>query len=382
MKHLLVTNDFPPKVGGIQSYLWELWRRLPPADVTVLTLDHPEATEFDASAGFRIERVVAPVLMPTPSLRGRILDLADEVGAELILLDPALPVGHLGPSLGRPYGLILHGAEITVPGRVPGARHALARTLRSAQVVVAAGGYPAAEAERAAAKQLPVIQVPPGVDTERFVPLDDEERRTARAQFGVRSDTLLIASVSRLVPRKGMDVLIRAVGRVARTRNDIELVIGGTGRDLRRLERLAAAERAPVRLLGRVEDEDLPALYGASDVFAMVCRNRWAGLEQEGFGIVFLEAAACSVPQIAGNSGGAAEAVEHGETGLVVDDPRSVDEVTAALLRLIDDPGARDAMGIAGRLRAEREFSYDVLARALADGLEAHRPLIDRTTAP
>ena len=369
MKHLLVTNDFPPKVGGIQSYLWELWRRLPADDVTVLTLDHPDARGFDEAAGFRIERLPGPVLLPTARLRRRILALAGEVGAELILLDPALPVGHIGPSLGRPYGLILHGAEITVPGRLPGARQVLARTLREARLIVAAGGYPAAEAERAAGRSLPVVSVPPGVDTDRFVPLPAARRAEVREQFGVRGDSIVISSISRLVPRKGMDVLIRATARLARDRNDLEVLVGGTGRDRDRLERLAADEGAPVRFLGRVDDEDLPALYGASDLFAMVCRNRWVGLEQEGFGIVFLEAAACGVAQIAGNSGGAAEAVDHGVTGLVVDDPRSVDELTGALSRLLDDPATRSSMGRAGRHRAEQCFSYDVLAATLAEGL-------------
>ena len=102
MKHLLVTNDFPPKLGGIQSYLWELWRRLPAEDVTVLTSPHDGAGAFDAAQPFRVERVREPVLLPHPLLARRILALADEVEAELILLDPALPLGLLGPALGRP----------------------------------------------------------------------------------------------------------------------------------------------------------------------------------------------------------------------------------------------------------------------------------------
>ncbi len=370
MKHLLVTNDFPPKLGGIQSYLWELWRRLPADEATVLTTPHAGAEAFDRAAPFRIERTSERVLLPTRGLRQRIDHLAAEVGAELVLLDPALPVGHLGPSLARPYGVVLHGAEVTVPGRVPGPRSALARVLRGAALVVAAGGYPADEGERAAGMGLPVVEVPPGVDVARFRPLDEEARAAARRRLGVAPETVLVASVSRLVPRKGMDVLIRAAARLAPIHPELEVVIGGTGRDLHRLGALAVDLAAPVRLLGRIEEADLAACYGAADIFAMACRNRWLGLEQEGFGIVFLEAAACGVPQIAGASGGAAEAVADGETGLVVDDPTSVAEVAEALRALIVDPDRRRAMGLAARARAEREFSYDVLAARLRVALD------------
>ena len=370
MKHLLVTNDFPPKIGGIQSYLWELWRRLPADEAAVLTTPYAGAAEFDAAAPIHIERIEQPVMLPTPGLAARIDETAARLGADLVILDPALPVGHLGPRLARPYGVILHGAEITVPGRVPGPRHALARVLRGAELVIAAGGYPADEGERAARRGLPVVVVPPGVDTDRFVPLEDAERAAVRKQFGIAPESTLVVSVSRLVPRKGMDVLIRAAARLAPIHPELEVVIGGSGRDRARLERLVAELAAPVRLVGRVDDADLPGLYGAADVFAMDCRNRWMGLEQEGFGIVFLEAAACGVPQIAGESGGAAEAVLDGVTGLVVDDPRSVSQLADALRALIIDPERRAAMAAAGRRRAEEEFAYDVLAERLRAAIE------------
>jgi phosphatidylinositol alpha-1,6-mannosyltransferase len=167
IRHLLVTNDFPPKHGGIQSYLWELWRRLPPDDVTVLTTPYPEAAAWDAQQSFRVVRTTAKVLLPTPALRRRIDDLAVEVDASLVVLDPALPLGLLGPQLRHPYGLVLHGAEVTVPGRLPLAQLALRRVLRGAQLVICAGGYPQAEAERAAGRALPAVKVPPGVVSTR-----------------------------------------------------------------------------------------------------------------------------------------------------------------------------------------------------------------------
>ena len=369
-RHLLVTNDFPPKHGGIQSYLWELWRRLSPEGVTVLTTPYPGAAAWDADQPFRVVRATSKVLLPTPASVRRIDELADEVGASFVLLDPALPLGLVGPHLRHPYGLVLHGAEVTVPGRLPVTRLALRRVLRGAKVVICAGGYPLAEAERAARRTLPATNIPPGVDIERFRPLNPDERSTTREQFGLPVDVPLVLGISRLVPRKGFDTLLRACGRLAGHGHDLVVAIAGHGRDRGRLERIATEAGAPARFLGRVDHGSLPALYGASDVFAMLCRNRWAGLEQEGFGIVFMEAAATGVPQVAGASGGAAEAVADGESGFVVDPPDDVGAVARMLTTLLHDDVARARMGATARHRAVAEFSYDVLAARLQTALD------------
>jgi phosphatidylinositol alpha-1,6-mannosyltransferase len=371
VRHLLVTNDFPPKVGGIQSYLWELWRRLPADDVVVLTSPHADADAFDAAAPFRIERTRQPVLLPDPWLRNQIRSLADEVGAGLVVLDPVLPLGALGPTLGRPYGLVLHGAEITVPGRIPGPNVAMRAVLRGAELVISAGGYPLAEAERCAGRSLPHVLVPPGVDTSRFVPLDAQARAAVRRRFGLDPAARVVLSVSRLVPRKGMATLVAASARLAAGRPDLQVAIAGAGRDRGRLDREVGRTGAPVRFLGRVDDADLPDLYASADLFAMLCRDRWFGLEQEGFGIVFLEAAAAGVAQVAGRSGGSHEAVVDGETGTVVDRPDDVGAVAGALAALLDDTTARRAMGAAARRRAVEDFDYDLLAGRLARALDA-----------
>jgi len=369
-RHLLVTNDFPPKVGGIQSYLWELWRRLPAADIAVHTTPHAEALAFDSEQAFVVTRSREPVLLPTPTVVRRVRNLAERQGAELVVWDPALPVGHAARRVGRPYAVVLHGSEVTVPGRLPMARSILARVLRGASLVICAGNYPAAEAERAAGCTLPTVVVPPGVDTDRFRPLDEAERASVRRELGLPVDAPLVVSVSRLVPRKGMDTLIRSAARLERTEPDLVVAIAGSGRDRRRLEGLVASTGAPVRFLGRVPEELLPGLYGAGDVFAMLCRSRWGGLEQEGFGIVFLEAAAAGVPQVAGESGGAAEAVAHERTGLVMGRPNAVEQVARTLSDLLGDRERRTEMGREARRRAEAEFSYDVLARRLRAGID------------
>ena len=372
MKHLLVTNDFPPKVGGIQSYLWELWRRLPPESFAVLTSPHGDAEEWDRRQPFLVRRVREPVLLPHPIMVNRVQAMASELGVELVVLDPALPLGMIGPSLDLPYDVVLHGAEVTVPGRLPGSRPLLAHVLRRARRVISAGEYAAAEAARAAERPLDVVIVPPGVDVSRFVPLDAAQRRVARSRFGLPADGPLVVSVSRLVPRKGFDTLIRAAARLRSAHPGLIVAIAGSGRDESRLRRLAAETGATVAFLGRVPDEDLPSLYGAADVFAMLCRSRWGGLEQEGFGIVFLEAAACAVPQVAGASGGAAEAVVDGETGLVVDPPEDVQAVADAIDSLLADPERARVLGQAARRRVEAELTYDALAARLGDALDVH----------
>ena len=369
MKHLLVTNDFPPKIGGIQSLLWEWWRRLPPDSFAVLTSPYAGAAEFDAEQPFRVERVREPVLLPHPVMVRRIDTLAEDIGAALVVLDPAVPLGLVGPSLRLPYDVVLHGAEVTVPGRIPGSRHVLGTVLRGARHVVSAGEYAAREAERAAGRALPVTVVPPGVDVERFRPLTAPERCAARARFGIPPEAELVVSISRLVPRKGFDVAIRAVAALAPGRPELVLAIAGSGRDERRLRRLASDLAAPVRFLGRVAHDDLALLYGCADVFTMACRTRWGGLEQEGFGIVFVEAAACGTPQIAGDSGGAAEAVVDGVTGRVISRPERWNDVAGAIEELLDDDDRRSAMSAASRERAVSEFSYDVLARRLGESL-------------
>ncbi len=375
MTHLLVTNDFPPKVGGIQAYLWELWRRLDPDTFVVLTArSHPGAAAFDreqAERGIRIERVSGRVLVPSPQLVRRIRETAHRVGAGLVVIDPAFPLGVIGPHLGIPYAVLLHGAEVAIPGHLPASRQVIARVLRRSALVVSAGGYPAAEAFRALrGKGMPtVVEIPPGVDLDRFRPLSAEERTEARIDLGLPADGPLVVSVSRLVPRKGMDVLIDAAVLLRADLPDLTVAIAGRGRDMDRLAGRIAEHGAPVWLLGGVADADLPRLVGAADVFAMLCRNRWLGLEQEGFGIVFLEAAAAGVPQVAGASGGAGEAVVDGQTGLVVDRPAHVYSVARALARLLDDQGLRSEMGAASRRRAEASFDYDQLAPRLAASL-------------
>ncbi len=373
-RHLLVTNDYPPKIGGIQNYLWELWRRLPEGTASVYATPYRGTAAFDAKQSYPIERSPEPWLIPYPWLPARVKDIAGETDSELVLFDPAIPVGLIGPSIGLPYGVILHGAEVTIPGRLPPLRQMLARTLRSASLVISAGQYALDEAERCAGRELPSVVIPPGVDSERFAPIDEQHRSSARSRYGIGSDEVLVATVSRLVPRKGMDTLIRAAAEVDRRRAvddpKVRVIIGGSGRQSAELGDLVRSLDAPVQLTGRLSDDDVAELYGAADLMAMLCNERWFGLEQEGFGIVFLEAAAAGLPQIAGRSGGAHEAVDHEVTGLIVDDPMDVAAVAAALQKLARNPDLRLKMGEAARARAVEHFGYDGLAKRLQTAID------------
>jgi phosphatidyl-myo-inositol dimannoside synthase len=360
MPSLLVTNDFPPKVGGIQSYLYELWRRLPPEETTVYTTPYEDAAEWDEAHPFRVVRSTRKVLLPAPALAREVDALAREVGADVVFLDPMLPLGLIGPRLrAAPYVVVAHGAEITLPGHLPVGAQLGRRVLRGAAAIVAAGGYPAAQAAHVARRALRGVVIPPGVDTERFRPHGDASRAATRARFGIDPERPLVLGLSRLVPRKGFDVVIEAVGGLP----GVQLLIAGQGRDLERLRRLGRGH-PDVHFTGRISEADLPEVYACADVFAMSCRNRWAGLEAEGFGIVFLEAAACGIPAVAGRSGGAHEAVADGETGFVVE-PRDVGAVRGALKRLCDDAELRVAMGRAARARAVEEYDYERLVTAL-----------------
>ena len=365
MTSLLVTNDFPPKIGGIQSYLWELWRRLPPAETTVMTTPYPGAAEWDAAQAFRVVRRREKVLLPSPGLARSVDALAREVGADVIFVDPALPLGLIVPKVrSAPVVVVLHGAEITVPGRLP-TRPLLAHVLRSAAGVVAAGGYPLSEGVHAAGRVLPSIVVAPGIDVDRFrPPVDATERLAARATLGLPRDARIVLGASRLVPRKGFDVLLDALVLLP---PDVVVALVGGGRDRSRLEKHAATRGVAdrVHFLGRVSDEELPLAHRAADVFAMLCRDRWGGLEAEGFGIVFLEAGASGLACVAGRSGGSHEAVCNGETGYVVQ-PRDENLVATRLLQLLDDPDLRARMGARARALAEAEWSYDRRVESLA----------------
>ncbi len=338
----------------------------------VLTTDHQGADDFDRNVGFQVQRVKGP-LLPTASLAKKIDELAEKFGADLILLDPALPLGMLGRRLHRPYGLVLHGAEVVIPSKIPALSGLLKGVMRDAKILIAAGRYPAQCAFDLLGDSTtdPVIQiVNPGVDVDRFAVASEMQKLEIRRELGL-TEGLAVLFVSRLVPRKGADSLIKAMAMLNRDESPPQLWIVGSGRDKGRLSRLIERSGIDAVFLGKLSQDKLVALYGAADIFAMLCRNRWFGLEQEGFGIVFLEAQACGVPCLVGDSGGARDALEPGGSGFVLDNPRNAKSVSLALDTLIRNPELRLKMGSRARYFVESDFDYRKLADILKDAIDS-----------
>jgi len=350
---LFVTNDFPPRIGGAQSYYWGVIQTLDPQDVVVLAPGHSRAAAFDATHDYRVVRTSTSILWPTGGLLKTALELCESRGIELVQLGHPLPAGLLGPRIGAaaglPYLVFLGGAEVTLPGAIPGVRAALRHVLGKASMLITVSEFTAVAAADVTRGRVPSRVLRPPLPVGDFAPPTPEERAAARRRLSV--DGELVVCVGRLVPRKGQDILVEALPQLAAEFPRLQLALVGEGRLATRLferaQRHGVAER--VRLTGPVDGGALRAWLHAGDVFASPCRTRWHGYEVEGFGIVFAEAALCGLPVLVGRSGGAPESVIEGETGYVVDG-RDVAGVAAALRRLLHQPPERRReMGLRGR---------------------------------
>ena len=370
---LLVTNDFPPRRGGIQSYLVELVTRLAAIGQHTLTVYAPQwkgADDFDAhTAGYHVVRHPGTLMLPVPTVDTRMRRLIAEHGIETVWFGAAAPLGLLAQRA-RQAGATrvlasTHGHEVGW-SMLPVARSVLRRIGDHTDLVTFVSRYTRGRIASAFGPQAALEHLPPGVDTERFRP-DPANRAELRARYQLGQRPTVVC-VSRLVPRKGQDMLIRALPAVRRAVDGAALVIAGGGPYLPTLRRLAerCGVSEHVTFTGAISASDLPAHHAMADVFAMPCRTRGAGLDVEGLGIVFLEASATGVPVIAGCSGGAPETVRDNKTGLVVDG-RSVGQITGAVIELLGDPDRAAAMGAAGRNWVTAQWQWDTLAAKLTE---------------
>jgi phosphatidylinositol alpha-1,6-mannosyltransferase len=365
---LVVTNDFPPRQGGIQSYVHELVRRQPQGSIVVYASDHPGSAIFDAAQPFPVARHPTGLLLPTPAARRRVTALLRECDADTVWFGASTPLGLLAPPLRRAGAVRVvastHGHE-TGWALTPGGRQVLRRIGDGCDVVTYISEYTRSRLSGAFGVRPAFRQLSPGVDVETFRPgLDGAE---VRRRHGL-SDRRVILCVSRLVPRKGQDRLVDALPVIRRRIPDTALLFVGSGpyeSALRRRARERGVE-ADVRFAGGVPLGELPSHYAAGDVFAMPCRTRRGGWDVEGLGIVYLEASASGLPVIAGRSGGAPEAVLDGRTGFVVDG-RDVAALAERLIALLADDALRTRLGAAGRAWVEQNWRWDVLARRLGD---------------
>ena len=366
---LLLTNDFPPRAGGIQSYVQALAERMPADDLVVYAPAWPGAAEFDAAQPFEVIRHPGSLMLPVPSVARRAKALIRRHRLEAVWFGAAAPLALLTPTLRR-AGIVravasTHGHEVGW-SMLPVSRQALRVIGREVDVVTFVSRYARRRIAAALGPTAALEYLPAGVDTEVFRP-DPDGRARVRAALGL-GERPVIACISRLVARKGQDMLIRALPAVLASVPDAVLLIVGGGPDADSLRTLAAevGVTSNVVFAGAVPWAELPAHYAAADLFAMPCRTRGGGLDVEGLGIVFLEASAMELPVVAGDSGGAPEAVLPGRTGLVVEG-RDLSGIAQAVTGLLGDPERSARMGAAGREWITQQWNWQRSADRLAD---------------
>ncbi|WP_069763234.1 glycosyltransferase family 4 protein [Streptomyces sp. LUP47B] len=374
-KTLIVTNDFPPRPGGIQAFLHNMALRLDPDRLVVhastwkRSREGIEATAaFDAEQPFTVVRDSTTMLLPTPGATRRAVGLLREHGCTSVWFGAAAPLGLMAPALRRAGARRLvattHGHEAGW-AQLPAARQLLGRIGESTDTLTYLGEYTRSRIAGALTPQAAgrMVQLPPGVDEKTFHTGSGGD--AVRARLGL-TDRPVVVCVSRLVPRKGQDTLILAMPRILTKEPDAVLLIVGGGPYEKELRRLAheTGVADSVRFTGAVPWAELPAHYGAGDVFAMPCRTRRGGLDVEGLGIVYLEASATGLPVVAGDSGGAPDAVLDGETGWVVRGG-SAEETAERIAVLLGDAELRSRMGQRGREWVEEKWRWDLLAEKL-----------------
>ncbi len=372
MRTLLVTNDFPPRPGGIQQFVHNLAVRRPAGSLVVYASTWRDPSAFDSEQPFEVIREKTGVLLPTPRIARRAAEIARAHDCDTVWFGAAAPLGLLAHGLRRRTGIrravaLTHGHEAWW-ATAPGTRQALRRIADGVDVITYLGEYTRSRISAAVGDRTELHRLHPGVDVDSYHPGVDGSG--VRARHGL-SDRPVIVCVSRLVPRKGQDLLIRALAAVRRRIPGAALLVVGGGPYRDRLRRLAVAEgvESDVVFTGSVPWAELPAHYAAGDVYAMPCRTRNAGLDVEGLGIVYLEASAVGLPVITGDSGGAPDAVREGETGYVVGGG-DVGALTSRLVDLLGDPEAARAMGAAGRAWIEKEWRWETQSARLTTFLD------------
>ncbi|PJN27093.1 glycosyltransferase family 4 protein [Kitasatospora sp. CB02891] len=374
---LIVTNDFPPRPGGIQAFVHNMAVRQPAGSIVVYAStwrDGREVAEFDAEQPFPVIRDRTRMMIPTTRVTRRAAEILRAENCTSVWFGAAAPLGLMAPHLRRAGAQRLlgmtHGHEAAW-AQLPVSAQLLRRIGGNTDVLTYLGEYTRSRIARAVGPRVAsrMAQLPPGVDESTFRP--DSGGDAVRARLGL-TDRPVVVCVSRLVPRKGQDTLIRTWPRVLAAQPDAVLLIVGGGPYRGDLEKLVdqVGVRSSVVFTGAVPWEELPAHYGAGDVFAMPCRTRRGGLDVEGLGIVYLEASATGLPVVAGDSGGAPDAVREGETGFVVPGKHGETVLADRLVRLLGDASLRREMGEAGRKWVHDAWRWDMLAERLTGLLE------------
>jgi phosphatidylinositol alpha-1,6-mannosyltransferase len=380
MRILCVTNDFPPRAGGIQAFVHGVLVRQPEGSVVVYAPKWKGDAAFDAEQPFPVIRHPTSLMLPEPTVLRRAREIARSEGCDRVVFGAAAPLGLLAPRLAsvgvRTSVGITHGHEAAW-AQTPGSKQMLRRIGDRLSTVTYLGAYTRSRIARALSVEAAgrMRQLVPGVDAAVFHPDRRGEGAEVRARHGL-SDRPVVVCVSRLMPRKGQDSLIRALPRIReRTGRDVALLIVGGGPYRKDLQGLVdqMGVGSDVVITGGVPWEELPAHYAAGDVFAMPCRTRQGGWDVEGLGIVYLEASATALPVVSGDSGGAPDAVQERETGFIVGG-RDQDALVARVSQLLNDPDLAAAMGRAGREWVESSWGWDRSAHRLRQLLDGRDP--------
>lgn len=363
---LCITNDFGPRAGGIETFVIGLIERFPQGSILVYTSSQGDTKDYDAKwrddYGVEVIRDKSSMLLPTPRVARSVNSIVRQRGITQAWFGAAAPLALLSGGL-RKHGVrkiiaLTHGHEVWW-AKLPPFSFALRHIGNQVDHLTYLGEFTRSQIARALTPQAQsaMVKVAPGIDIDHFKPTDATQLRSS---LGLTRKKVIV-SVGRLVPRKGQDVLLHALPQIAQAIPDVHAVLVGSGKYEKRLRSIAHRNGCSDRVTftGRIQYGDLPRYISCGDVFVMPSRSRFAGLEVEGLGIVYLEASACGVPVVAGDSGGAPDAVKESLTGFVVDG-RSKDQVAAATIEILKNPELAHSMGRAGRQWIEQEWRWQL----------------------
>jgi len=370
---LFITNDFGPRAGGIETFVIGLIERRPYGQTIVYTSAQPNSEQYDAdwlaNYGVRVIRDRAKILLPTPRVAAELKKIVRKQGITTAAFGAAAPLGLLSAGLKRAGVLrtvaLTHGHEVWWAKVFP-FKLLLRRIGSTVDVLTYLGEFTRKAISKGLSEkaQRAMVKIAPGIDVDHFIPTDASELRKT---LGL-SDKKVIVSVGRLVHRKGQDYLIEAMPEILKSVPQAQLLLVGEGPYREHLEKLVTQHKLErsVTFIGRIQYKELPTYICAGDIFAMPSRSRLMGLEVEGLGIVYLEASACGLPVLAGNSGGAPDAVVHNETGLVVNGTDAQD-IAAAAVELLVNVESSKKMGIAGRKWIVDNWRWEIWSKYFED---------------
>ncbi len=374
---LLVTNDLGPKAGGIETFILGLLAKLDGSDIVIYTSSQDGSTEFDNELvkkyGVVVYRDRSKILLPTPRVTREVIKTLKQHGCEVIWFGAAAPLGFMAPKL-RKAGAkriigLTHGHEVWW-AKVPIFKMALRRIGNSTDVLTYLGEFTKTAIAKSVGNKVELRQIAPGISTEFFAP---GIKSTKLLQKYNLANSPTLVCVGRLVHRKGQDKLLRAMPEILRAVPNAQLLIVGSGpREAYLRKKISKLDLdKSVKLTGRVSYSELPEHILLGDVFVMPSRSRFFGLEVEGLGIVYLEASSCGLPVIAGDSGGAPDAVSINETGLVVDG-NDVTAIAKSCINLLADPKLAKEFGANGRTWALSNWNWDLWGARFAQLLKSN----------